>query len=259
MFFPSTYQQEIVEICASLRSGSAAGFDNIHIDVVKQSIDIISKPLTRIINLSLSSGIVPKQLKLARIIPLFKSGDQDLYANYRPVSVLPIFSKFLEKVVYKRLYNFLIKYNILFDNQYGFRKNHSTALALLHLYDTLANAIDNKEYTMGVFIDLSKAFDTVNHEILLAKLQHYGIRGTPLKWFESYLSGREQFVNFNGYCSSYKLVKCGVPQGSVLGPLLFLIYINDICNVSSALDILLFADDTSIFFSQSLRFVMSYC
>ena len=130
MFFPSTYQQEIVEICASLRSGSAAGFDNIHIDVVKQNIDIISKPLTRIINLSLSSGIVPKQLKLARIIPLFKSGDQDLYANYRPVSVLPIFSKFLEKVVYKRLYNFLIKCNILFDNQDGFRKNHSTALAL---------------------------------------------------------------------------------------------------------------------------------
>mgnify|MGYP002259958632 FL=1 len=155
MFFPSAYQQKIVEICASLRSGSAAGFDNIHIDVVKQNIDIISKPLTRIINLSLSSGIVPKQLKIARIIPLFKSGDQDLYANYRPVSVLPIFSKFFEKVVYKRLYNFLIKYNILFDNQYSFRKNHSTALALLHLYDTLANAIDNKEYTMGVFIDLS--------------------------------------------------------------------------------------------------------
>ena len=252
MFFPSTYQQEIVEICTSLRSSSAAGFDNTHIDVVKQNIDIISKPLTRIINLSLSSGIFPKQLKFACIIPLFKSGDQDLYANYRPVSVLPFFSKFLEKVVYKRLYNFLIKYDILFDNQYGFRKNHSTALALLHLYDTLANAIDNKEYTMGVFIDLSEAFDTVNHEILSAKLQHYGIRGTPLKWFESYLSGREHFVNFNGYCSSYKLVKCGVPQGSVLGPLLFLIYINDICKLSSAFDILLFADDTSIFFSHKV-------
>ena len=108
------------------------------------------------------------------------------------------------------------------------------------------------EATIGVFIDLSKAFDTVNHEILLAKLQHYGTRGTPLKWFESYLSGREQFVNFNGYSSSYKLVKCGVPQVSVLGPLLFLIYINDICNVSSALDILLFADDTSIFFSHKV-------
>lgn len=168
------------------------------------------------------------------------------------MSVLPIFSKFLEKVVFKRLYNFLIKYNILFDNQYGFRKNHSTALALLHLYDTLANAIYNKEYTMGVFIDLSKAFDTVNHEILLSKLQHDGIRGFPLKWFESYLSGREQFVNFNGYSSSYKLAECGVRQGSVLGPLLFLIYVNDICNVSSALDILLFAAGTSIFFSHKV-------
>ena len=221
MCFPSTYQQEVLEICASLRSGSAAGFDNIHIDVVKQNIDVISKPLTRIINLSLSSGIVPKQLKIARIIKLFKSGDQDLYANYRPVSVLPIFSaKFLEKVVHKCLYNFLIKCN-RFDNQYGFRKNHSTALALLHLYDTLANTIDNEEYTMGVLI-------------------------------ESYLSGREQFVKFNGYCSSYKLVKCGVSQGSVLGPQLFFIYINDICYVSSALDILLFADDTSIFFSHQV-------
>ena len=173
------------------------------------------------------------------------------------MSILPVFSKFLEKVVYKRLYIFLIKYNILFDNQYGFRKNHSTALALLHyLYDTLANAIDNKEYTMGVFIDLSKAFDTANQEILLAKLQHYRIRGTPLKWFVSYLSGREQFVNFNGYCFSYKLVKCGVPQGSVLGPLLFFIYINDICKVSSALDILLFADDTSIFFSRHVSLLI---
>ena len=102
VFFTSTYQQKIVEICASLRSGSAAGFDNIHIDVVKQNIDIISNPLTHIINLSLSSGIVPKQLKIAGIIPLFKSGDQDLYANYRPVSTLTVFSKFLEKVVYKR-------------------------------------------------------------------------------------------------------------------------------------------------------------
>ena len=119
----------------------------------------------------------------------------------------------------------MIKCNILFDNQYGFRKHHSTALALIHLNDKLSSAIDNKKFTIGVFIDLSKAFDTVNHEILLAKLHHYEVRGTSLKWFESYLSDREQFVNYNGYSSSHKKVKCEVPQGSILGPLLFLILV----------------------------------
>ena len=145
----------------------------------------------------------------------------------------------------------MIKCNILFDNQYGFRKHHSTALALIHLYDKLSSAIDNKKFTIRVFIDLSKAFDTVNHEILLAKLHHYGVRGTSLKWFESYLSDREQFVNYNGYSSSHKKVKCEVPQGSILGPLLFLIYINNLSSASKALDFILFADDTNIFFSHS--------
>ena len=207
--------------------------------------------ITHDINLSISSGVVPQELKIARVIPIFKSGDEAVFVNYRPVSVLPVFSKLLEKVIYRRLYNFLTKYNILFNNQYGFRKNHSTALALIHLYDKLSSAIDNRKFTIGVFIDLSKAFDTVNHEILLAKLQHYGVRGTPLKWFKSYLSDREQFVSYNGYSSSHKRVKCGVPQGSILGPLLFLIYINDLSNVSKTLDFILFADDTNIFFSHS--------
>ena len=134
----------------------------------------------------------------ARVIPIFKTGDRGLFNNYRPVSVLSIFSKLLERVMYNRLLNFLNKYNILSINQFGFRKNHSTSLALIHLYDKISTAIDNREYTVGIFLDLSKAFDTVNHEIMLAKLEHYGVRGNSLQWFKSYLSNREQFVQFNG-------------------------------------------------------------
>ena len=180
-----------------------------------------------ITNLSLSSGTVPDQMKIARVVPSFKAGDLSLFTNYRPVSVLPAFSKILERIVYNRLINFLNKFNILSSNQYGFRKNHSTAYALILLYDKLSDAIDQGKVTLGLFIDLSKAFDTVNHDILLAKIQFYGVRGVALQWFKSYLSCRTQFVEYNGCNSSSKYIKCGVSQESILGPLLFLLYIND--------------------------------
>ena len=148
----------------SLRSGIAAGYDKISIWSVKGSSALISSPLAHIVNISLKSGIVPDQLKIARVLPLFKSGDNNMLPNYRPISVRPIFSKIFEKVVYNRLITYFNKYDILFKNQYGVRKGHSTSLALHHLFDNITKAIDQKEYTIGVFIDLSKAFDTVNHE-----------------------------------------------------------------------------------------------
>ena len=164
-------------------------------------------------------------MKIARVMPIFKSGDSSLLTNYRPVSVLPVFSKILEKVVYNRILKYLDKHGILFKNQYGFRKGHSTSFALLHLFEKISSAIDRREHTVGIFLDLSKAFDTVNFNILFDKLEQYGIRGIALNWIKDYFSRRSQFVQFNEHCSNYYSIKCGVPQGSILGPLLFLLYI----------------------------------
>ena len=182
------------------------------------------------------------------MIPLFKSGEDGLISNYRPISILPVFSKLFEKVVYKRLINYLDSNNTLFKKQYGFGKNHSTSLALLDLVDKITSAIDEKKYTVGIILDLSKALDTVNHDILFDKLSFYGIRGLPLDWLKNYFLNRFQYVEYNGSSSFYNTIKCGVPQGSILGPLLFLIYINDICNASEFLEFILFADDTITYF-----------
>ena len=159
--YPST-EHEILEIYSSFRSGTAAGLDNVTMNVIKETASLICSPLVYIFNLSLSSGSVPDQMKCARVIPLFKSGLTSLFTNYRPVSVPPAFSKILEKLVYNRLVKYLEKYDILSSNQYGFRKN-----AVVHLYDKISAAIDSKQIALGLFIDLSKAFDTVNHEICL--------------------------------------------------------------------------------------------
>jgi len=153
--------------CLNVRSGTAAVYDNVSLDLFKDCIYLIFCPLTHLINLSIISGVVPDQLKIARVIPLFKSGDKSTFTNYRPVSVLPVFSKILERVIYNRLLDYLNKYKILSDNQFGFRKHHSTENALTLFYDKISSPIDNNELTVGIFIDLSKAFDTVNHQILL--------------------------------------------------------------------------------------------
>ena len=172
-FFESASQCEVVEIANSLRI-------KVPMWSVKDSINYISEPLTYIINLYINSGVVPDQMKLARVVPPFKSGDETLFSNYRPVSVLPMFSKFLEKIAYIRLINYLDKHKLLANNQYGFRKNQSTSLALLYIQDKIISAVDEKKYTAGLLLHLSKAIDTVNQSILLGKLEHYGIRALPL-------------------------------------------------------------------------------
>ena len=167
---------------------------------------------------------------------------------YLTVSLLPIFDKIIEKIVHRQLYAFLEEHDVFFKNQFGFKKKTSTGHSLIEITEQIKESIDSGKFGCGIFIDLKKAFDTVNHDILLKKLEHYGVRGTMLSWFESYLKGRKQYVFYNGESSSIMEITCGVPQGSVLGPLLFLLYINDLPNISDKLQFFLFADDTNIYY-----------
>ena len=239
--------EEVLEIINQLENKST-GPQSIPIKLLKLIPDLILVPLCKIINLSFHSGVYPNALKICKVIPILKGGSTEELNNYRPISLLSIFDKIIEKLMHIRLYNFLQEHNILFENQFGFRKNNSTTYALLEITEKIKETIDNKKFGCGIFIDLRKAFDTVNHDILLTKLEHYGIRDMALEWFKSYLSNRKQYVSINGESSELMDISCGVPQGSVLGPLLFLIYINDLPNISEVLKFYLFADDTNIYY-----------
>ena len=204
-----------------------------------------------IINLSFSKGIFPGKLKMVKVVPLHKGGSTQDLKNFRPISLLSIFDKIIEKIMHKRLYHFLEQNNILFENQFGFRKNNSTSYALMEITQKIKESVEKGKFGCGIFIDVRKAFDTVNHSILLKKLEHYGVRGILLQWFRSYLTERKQYVFYNGEPSDLEPISCGIAQGSVLGPLLFLLYINDLPNISSKLKFFLFADDTNIYFESN--------
>ena len=253
-YYPNTMllipvnENEIIKLSKSLKNKTSKGHDNFSTKLVKSIIEEIAQPFSHILNLSFATGIVPEQMKIAKVVPVFKSGNPSELNNYRPISILPAFSKIMEKAMCKRLNSFLTSNNILNKHQYGFRKRHSTVHPILHLLHNICESNDQHvpNYVMSIFLDLSKAFDTISHDILLTKLNHYGIRGIVNEWFGSYLADRQQYVEIYGIKSLLQPVRCGVPQGSILGPVLFLLYVNDICN-STTENILSFADDTTLF------------
>ena len=206
----------------------------------------LAKPISWIANICIMTGIHPDKLKLQKVIPFFKKGSKLSTANYRPISLLSNINKIIEKLVFNRVLSFLNRNNVIYEKQFGFRPKHSTNHALINIVDTISNAIDSGKLAAGVFVDFQKAFDTVDHNILISKLEHYGIRGKFNDWFKSYLTNRKQCVSILGYESSYQPIKYGVPQGSVLGPLLFLIYINDLNHSIQFSDTFHFADDTNL-------------
>ena len=197
IFLKPTDYIEILNVVRLLKNSHSSGHDEISTFLLKKIIGSILTPLVHICNLSLMTGVFPSSFKLARVIPVHKKDDVMVVSNYRPISILPSFSKVLERIVYNRLYSFLDKCESLNPDQFGFRRSHSTDLALLKFYDRVSSALAAHEHVIGVFMDLSKAFDTLDHSILLSKLEHYGIRGIALQWLASYLSMRRQYTYYN--------------------------------------------------------------
>ena len=244
IFLNDTSTEEVSKIIKDLENGKSS---DIPIKVIKKANSFLSPILAQHFNYLIKIGKFPDELKIGKITPIFKKDDEEVFENYRPISTLPIFAKIFEKIIYERLYSFLVSQKLLHSTQFGFRKSHSTSHAINYSVQLINDALENKKHVLGIFIDLSKAFDTIDHKILLSKLFSNGIRDNAYSLMESYLSNRKQYVNILGEKSDLQNVIYGIPQGSCLGPLLFLIYINDICNISDKGEFILFADDTNIF------------
>ena len=258
---PAT-EREVEVLILKLQPKSSSGHDNLSNKLLKDLSHVVIKPLTIIINKSLSEGVFPTNMKKADVSPLFKSKCKKEKSNYRPISLLLTLSKILEKIMYKRTYNYLNSRDIIYKSQYGFRSNHSCELATCELVGEIIKGQENKQQTIAVYLDLSKAFDTLNHSILLAKMERYGIRGLALQWYSSYLSNRQLRSKINleqsnrPLCSEYYPIEYGTPQGSCLGPLLFLVFTNDLYHNLTFCKCILFADDTTVFYThENLTFL----
>ena len=249
MFISPVSDDEVLGMLNKLDKTKSSGPNSIPTSLLKNHAKSFSLPLKLAINQSFTEGKFPDLLKIAKVCPVFKKGDTNLRENYRPISLLSNISKLFERAMHTRLYSFFDDFELFYELQYGFRKKYSTDHAILSITEEIRQNIDNGKFTCGVFVDLEKAFDTVNHKILLAKLEHYGVRSVANNWFRSYLTNRKQMVDLGNGASTFQYVTCGVPQGSILGPLLFLIYINDMRNAVKFSIVHHFADDTNLLYS----------
>ena len=242
-----TDYEEVKKLCKEINPMKSSGFDKLSSRVCKDAFNVLIDKLVHIFNCSLRHNHFPMAWKSAKVVPLFKGGEREDVSNYRPVSLLPLPGKLLERVVHDRIMDFLNERNFLTSNQGGFRKGYSTVSTIADLTDDLFKGINSGLTTLASFVDLRKAFDTVNQDILLRKLHKAGVRGNPLEWCRNYLTGRRQKTVANGLSSGYLPVTCGVPQGSVLGPLFFLIYVNDLDSILVNCNVKLYADDTVLY------------
>ena len=243
--------EELKCIFSEIKNKNASGWDDMSIKIFGEMSECALNSLVEAVNHSFINGQFPDFLKKAIIVPLHKGGNEYTPSNFRPISLLPTLSKIIEKLVKNRVTSFLLRNNVLNPNQFGFQTNKSTNDALFSFLEKLYVGLNNGDIAGAVFCDLTKAFDCVSHSILFQKLEVYGFRGVTLKWFRSYLTQRTQSVSVGGKMSGFQNVECGVPQGSVLGPILFLLYINDITNVDISGAFTLFADDTTILWRDS--------
>lgn len=246
IFLDPTNESEVCEIFKHLNSTKSLDADDLQITPIKHVLYLLSSVLTYIYNLVLEHGVFPEAMKKARVSVIFKGGDRNSESNYRPISVLPVFSKCLEKIIHVRITKFFNKHNVLTDAQFGFISGKSTETALLTLKEAILHNFEQNKFTLSIFLDFSKAFDSLHHNILLDKLETNGIRGVAKSLIRSYLSNRCQSVYINENSSSFLPLTRGVPQGSILGPLMFNVYINDIVQLDTTVKYVIYADDSTI-------------